>query len=430
MLALLFAGVTSAEPVEEWNKTFGGANSDSGLSVQQTSDGGYIITGGTESYGAGDFDLWLVKTDSAGTQMWSKTFGGADSDSGLSVQQTSDGGYIITGSTGSYGAGLSDVWLVKTDAIGTQMWNKTFGEANAEYGFSVQQTSDGGYVITGKKYYFDTSRDDLLLIKTDSAGTQMWSKTFGGANSDYGWSVQQTSDGGYIITGGTESDDTGWDDLWLVKTDSAGTQMWSKTFGGADLDSGFSVQQTSDGGYIITGKTFSYGVGGGADFWLVKTDSAGTQMWGKTFGGVYPESGSSVQQTSDGGYIITGRTFSYGAGDNDLWLVKTDSTGTQMWNKTFGGADSDSGSSVQQTSDGGYIITGKTESYGAGDFDLWLVKVSKGTFTSTPIDDNNFATTNETESNKPSESPGFGLVLTFIGLLTARHLFRNLKIRG
>ena len=376
-------GVTSAEPVEEWSKTFGGVDGESGQSVQQTSDGGYIITGETYSYGTGSSDLWLVKTDTVGTQMWSKTFGGADYDYGSSVQQTSDGGYIITGETYSYGTGSFDLWLVKTDAVGTQMWSKTFGGVADDSGQSVQQTSDGGYIITGYTYSYSVGEDDLWLVKTDASGTQVWSKTFGGAGYDWGDSVQQTSDGGYIITGGTESYGAGLDDLWLVKTDAAGTQMWSKTFGGAGYDWGDSVQQTSDGGYIITGSTESYGAGF-ADLWLIKTGAAGTQMWSKTFGGASYDSGSSVQQTSDGGYIITGQTESYGAGLDDLWLVKTDAAGTQMWSKTFGGADYDYGNSVQQTSDGGYIITGLTTSYGTGLDDLWLVKVSSETDNTSP----------------------------------------------
>ena len=370
------AGVTSAEPVEEWNKTFGGTISDYGESVQQASDDGYIITGYTLSYSAGLYDLWLIKTDASGAQMWNKTFGGPGYDVGRSVQQTSDDGYIITGYTSSYGAGSADLWLVKTDISGTQMWEKTFGGPGYDIGRSVQQTSDGGYIITGYTSSYGAGSADLWLVKTDISGTQMWNKTFGGVNDDYGVSVQQTSDGGYITTGYTYSYGTGGPDLWLVKTDASGTQIWNKTFGGAENELGYSVQQTPDGGYIIAGYTSSYGAGD-PDLWLVKTDASGTQIWNKTFGGPGYDVGISVQQTSDGGYIITGYTEYYGAGGTDLWLVKTDASGTQIWNKTFGGVGHDSGVSVQQTSDGGYIITGVTDSYGAGGSDLWLVKVSE-----------------------------------------------------
>ena len=200
----------------------------------------------------------------------------------------------------------------------------------------------------------------------------LWTETFGGSDNEVGYSVQQTTDGGYIIAGSTESFGAGNADVWLVKTDASGDTLWTKTFGGSELDIGYSVQQTLEGGYIIAGVSFSFG----ADVWLIKTDASGDTLWTKTFGGSDRDRSYSVQQTTDGGCIITGYTRSFGAGNEDVWLVKTDASGDTLWTKTIGGIDTDRGYSVQQTTDGGYIIVGHTSSFGAGASDVWLIKTT------------------------------------------------------
>ena len=305
---------------------------------------------------------------------WMEIFGGSSYDNGYSVQQTTDSGYIITGGTRSFGADLGDVWLIKTDSNGNKIWDKTYGEKDdSEVGFSVQQTTDGGYIFTG--YSERPGGSQALLIKTDSNGDKVWDRTFGGVGFDYCYSVQQTTDGGYIITGETGFLDApaSDNDVWLIKTDSNGDKVWDRTFGGSSYDGGFSVQQTTDGGYIITGAANSFGAGDW-DLWLIKTDSYGNEIWNKTFGGIDRDVGWSIRQTNDGGYIITGYTDSFGAGKEDFWLIKTDSYGNEAWNRAFGGIGYDRGHCVQQTKDGGYIIVGETWSFGAGFNDVWLIK--------------------------------------------------------
>ena len=352
LLLLLSYNIHAQAPDTVWTRTFGSTNyDDCGYSVQQTSDDGYIIVGCRESYNSNK-DVYLIKTDSSGNLEWELWMGDAGLQEGKSVQQTSDGGYIITGYTQSSGVS-SDVWLIKIDSSGNLEWDETFGGSGTSQGSnSVQQTNDGGYIITGYTTQSIGGLCDVWLIKTDSSGNLEWDETFGSTNNDGGHSVQQTNDGGYIITGMTSY--LGWMHMWLIKTDASGILEWDETFGGIGTSHvGRSVQQTSDGGYIITGWsniTSTY-------VWLIKTDASGNLEWDETYCNGYGY-GYSVQQTNDDGYIITGSTSS--GSWSDLYLIKTDSSGNLEWDETFGGSYHEVGYSVQQTSDGGYIITGLT----------------------------------------------------------------------
>jgi hypothetical protein len=267
---------------------------------------------------------WLSAA-SAQTSWW-RTYGGTDSDVGFSVQQTSDGGYIIVGYTRSFGLG-HDVYLIKTNASGDTLWTRTYGGTNTDEGHSVQQTSDGGYIIVGRTGSFGAGGWDVYLIKTDGSGGTLWTRTYGGTNHDEGNSVRQTSDSGYVIAGITKSFGVGSYDVYLIKTNASGDTLWTRTFGGADDDDGGSVQQTSDGGYIIAGRTAGSFGSVSYDVYLIKTNALGETLWTRTYGGPNSDWSYSVQQTSDGGYIIAGATFSYGAGPYDVYLIKTDANG-------------------------------------------------------------------------------------------------------
>ena len=424
LLAAMILSCTSAgEPQIEWSKTFGGAGYDWGHSIQQTSDGGYIILAVTGSFGAGMQDVYLIKTDKNGNEQWNKTFGDKSADRCYSIQQTSDGGYILVGDTFSY---LRGMWLVKADSDGNEQWNKTFG---ATVGFSVQQTSDGGYIIGGYGTRWadrDDKGRDIFLIKTDKSGNEQWNKTFGGPNVDRGAIVQQTSDGGYIVLGDLDTSPRATElieDVYLIKTDKSGNEVWSKTFGGSKRDHGVSVQQTSDGGYIILGVTESFGAEN--KIYLIKTDKSGNEQWSKTLVGVY---GSSIQQTSDGGYIIVGGAIT-GGERPAIYLIKTDKSGNKQWSKTFG-SPNDFGASVQQTSDGGYIILSNIDSFAnqrrtsempkASDYDIWIVKVEGEQAPASAAKPSGEAPVEEQKSIL-----GFEAVFAIAGLLAVAYLLRR-----
>lgn len=371
---LLVSNLFAQAPDTLWTKTYGGTSNDKGYSVQLTSDGGYIIAGCTGSFGVGAYDVYLLKTDEYGDTMWTRTFGGISSEIGNSVQQTTDGGYIIAGWTNSWGIGEKDIYLIKTNENGNILWQKTYGGANDEEGHSVQQTSDGGYIVTGYTQSFGAGGTDVYLIKTNSNGDTIWTRTFGGSDNDQGRSVQQTSDGGYIVVGWRWVSSSQDEDVYLIKTDANGNFPWEKTYGFINWDYGYSVKETSDGGYIIVG---TYNWGGYYWFYLIKTDLFGNMQWEKTYGEWQDDLRAySVQQTSDNGYIVVGYTKPYGAGDEDVYLIKTNTNGDSLWSKKYGGAGSDYGYSVQLTSDGGYIITGYIYSFSKNSFDVYLIKTA------------------------------------------------------
>jgi len=361
-----------------WTKTYGGSGAEYAYSIQQTTDGGYIIAGRTASFGAGSVDAWLLKTDQLGNIIWTNTFGGSGDDWGRSVQQTSDGGYILTGWTQSFGPGYFAAWLIKTDPLGDSLWTKLFGGNESDYGYYIQQSSvipgDEGYIVGGGTSSSGAGLIDAWLIKTDPMGNTTWIKTYGGSKTDYLYCVEQTSDGGYISTGWTSSFSPSYEDVYLIRTNSSGDTLWTKTYGGTESDIGRSVKQTTDGGYIIAGWTRSFG-GGSNDVYLIKTDNIGNILWTKTYGGVYNEEGHSVLQTLDGGYIIAGFKQII-SGNFDVWLLRTDASGNILWTKTIGGSGDDRARSLQRTSDGGYILTGWTSSFGAGFIDIWVIKIA------------------------------------------------------
>jgi len=357
-----------------WNRTYGGTEREAAHPVEQTSDGGYIAAGLTWTGSAGYYDLWIVRTDALGSPLWDLTLGGAAGDEARGIRQTPDGGFVACGVTHSLGPTYhGDAWLVRIDGNGNELWQRHFGGDEHEVAHAVQQTADGGYVMAGAVESFGAGGHDAWLVRTRADGGELWNRTFGGTGDDIAFAGQQTADGGYLLAGETWSFGAGMLDFWMVKTDAEGLEQWSRTYGGAGAEGAHAALQTADGGYVLAGGTWSFGAGG-ADVWLVRTDADGNELWARTFGGTGDDLGFAVDQTEDGGFIVAGTTTSSGEGAEDLWLVRTDADGNELWNRTFGGPGRDEAYGVRQTRDGGFVATGFTESFGAGGGDLWIVK--------------------------------------------------------
>lgn len=376
-----------------WERTYGSIAYDYGESVEQTTDGGYIYCGRIVKFNNTTplNSACLVKINQNGDTLWTNTYNDGLHLIGNSVKQTSDGGFIMCG-TGylNFSSGSRDIFLIKTDSLGNQQWKKPYGSIKPEFGKTVQQTTDGGYIVCGYSENINYN-DDIFLLKTNSLGDTVWSNSFECKIVNERSEAIQTSDGGYAIIGtkrysSTNTTDTDSTKIWLIKTNSQGDSIWSKEYGGNGFSKGFSFQQTTDGGYIIscswsdtiTSSSFT------SEKCLIKTDSFGDTLWVQTFGnGFYDASAYSVQQTIDGGYVFTGSKNIPGL-SKKVYLLKTDGFGNQQWSQTFGGNYEDIGLSVEQTTDGGFIICGQTKSFGNGQTDIYLIKTNNnGNITST-----------------------------------------------
>ena len=432
--------------IKQWDKRFGGIDGDEFHSFQQTKDGGYILGGISWSGISGDKtqpswdtttnagDYWIVKINSIGIQQWDKRFGGTNQERFEELEQTSDGGYILGGTSSSPIGGdktqanwdninyTPDYWIVKIDSLGTKQWDKRFGGTFVDVLYSLQQTKDKGYILggvslsdsSGDKTQVNWGGDDFWIVKVDSIGNKQWDKRFGGTGDDALVSLKQTSDGGYILGGWSISDSSGDKtqpskgvyDYWVVKTDSLGIKQWDKTFGGDKTDIPHSIIQTSDGGYVLGGWSVSDNTGdksqlrwnpydyNNPDWWVIKFDSLGIKQWDKDLGGTaFDDEYGNVSQTFDGGYLFAGTSYSPISGDkteNNLgneqtWVVKTDAQGNKLWDKTLFSAtvnDDESGFAIQ-TKDSCYLFANTTNS-GIGGYktepawgpngDYWIVK--------------------------------------------------------
>ncbi len=372
--------------------------------------GNTLSTDGDVTGAHGSFDFWIVKMDVTGAIEWQKALGGTGYDFAYSIQQTLDSGFIVVGwadsnngdVTGNHGD--TDFWIVKLNAIGTVEWQKSVGGTASDFAYAVHQNSDSTYVLVGKAYSNDGDvtgnhgMHDFWLVKLNATGNIIWQKTYGGSLNDFAYVVKPTIDKGYILVGNTNSTDGdvvgnhGIDDCWVVKLDSLGTIQWTKTIGGTGNDYGREVQQTTDQGYIIVGETASNdgdvsGNHGQTDCWILKLDTAGVIQWQKTLGGTGVDIGNSIQQTTDNGFIVAGWSDSNSGdltsnhGASDYWLIKLDAQGNIFWQQSYGGTASDFAYSIKTTSDGGLIVAGNSSSNDidvsgnhSTSHDFWIIK--------------------------------------------------------
>jgi len=364
-----------------WQSNQGGVFNENGYSALQTSDGNYLVLGNTYSYGAGGFDIYLLKISLTGDTIWTKTIGGIETDYGYCMETASGGGYIITGSTRSYGNGKKDVYVIRLDSAGTVIWSRTFGGSEDDEGRSIRRTGDHGYIICGTTNSFGAGYSDIYLIKIDSIGSIQWTKTYGGSGGESGYSVRQTLDGGYIAVGATGSFGSGYSSIYAVRINGSGDSLWANAYGGNMADLAYSVEIANDQGYLLIGATSSFGAGF-TDACLIKTDPGGTVQWQKTYGGTGDDKAFGLCKSLDGGYLLIGTTDSYGAGKLDIYLVKTTPAGDTVWTETYGGLNSDYGRMVFQDQTNDIIVVGESYSFSAGGTDIYMAKIGSA---STPV---------------------------------------------
>jgi Zn-dependent protease len=358
-----------AAPAVSWQRTYGGAASDTGYNAVATSDGGFALLGVTKSYGLGQFDAYLIRTDGNGNELWNRTYGSTMGDWSYSLTATSDGGFLIGGTTTTTSGFRA--WMCKVTSTGTVEWNKTYGSV-AQVCFSAIQTGDGGYAITGYKSV-PSHATDIFLLKTDAGGNQMWERTYGGISDDWGKSLIQTSDSGYAITGWTNSIGAGTKGF-LLKTDPSGVEQFNNTFGVTGGTVCYGGIQLADGGFAIAGHTTSMG-NGLNDILGIRTDSMGAVLWMRTYGGAGEDYGFSPFALDDG-FVFSGSTASYNSTLNRIILIRTDLNGTMLFAGVYGPSVPVSGTIPIRLADGGFLGIGNTNAYSSGADNVYAIRLA------------------------------------------------------
>ena len=373
--APLSAQIQDASMTTPWNTTFGGPDFDRGWSIHAVEDG-VVLAGWTASYGAGNADGWMLRLDDSGQELWNHTYGREGNDRIVAMEPTPDG-YILAGYTTSYGARFTDLWLVRTDKQGRELWNQTYGGIDYDQGWAIC-TVDDGFAVTGFTASYGALNSNLWILRIDGQGRELWNITFGGRACETGFAIEAIDDG-FAVAGYYESCGGPYD-LWILATDGDGNERWNRTYGGEGVEVARSMIVTDDG-FALTGWTSTYGAGN-RDCWLLITDSQGNEVTRRTYGGPGNDGGFSLAATEEG-YAIAGWTASYGSGGQDLWLFSTDADGDLQWEYHAGGPGNDVAYGMIHV-DNRFLMIGITESYGAGRDDLWLLSLDDPQVSITP----------------------------------------------
>jgi hypothetical protein len=377
LCTILSIGIFSIQLSFSQNLTFqkaiGSTGMDKTYKTTQFSDGSYVLAGTTNSFGVAPNDAYIVKLDVNGNLLWTKVIGGSGDEGCSEVVEDRDGGILIIGVTTSFGAGGSDFYVIKLTTAGTLLWTKTFGTAANEDGNGMVLTADGGYAISGNTIV--SGNYDYYIIKLSSTWAVQWSKRIGGSGTETAVDLAYTPDNGFIIGGFTTSFGAGGNDFYAVKLDASGSLVWTKTIGGPATDKCYGFSGTSDGGCIMSGYTLSYGAGS-YDNYFVKLSSTGGVQWAEAEGGNLTETSLGIVQTTDGNYASSGITTSFGSAYVDGYVVKIKTDGTLLWTNHTGGSTDNRPNNLVACADGGILTAGSTKSYGQGDEDVYVIKTA------------------------------------------------------